>query len=130
MIMLPAFAADTPDPTAWLINYGVAGVVIALVVAGRLRTKSEVDGLKDALAEYRADLLAERSASAALVSQLTNHTLPQMAQLADVLDRVPTVVSRPTETSLEHVLAQIAGSLARLEERAGGPVGGPDGAGA
>jgi uncharacterized protein YlaN (UPF0358 family) len=115
---LAAMETTAPtDPIAWLVNYGVAGVVIALLVLGRLRTKSEVDGLKEANEQLRTDLLAERAANAALVTQMTNHTLPQMAHLAEVLDRVPQAVTKEPETSLEHVLAQIAGSLARLEER-------------
>lgn len=114
-VVLTVLASQTPDPATWLLNYGVAGVVITLLVLGRLRTKSEVDGLKEQIVQLHTDLNAERAANAALMNQMTNHTLPQMAALADVLDRVPSVVAKQPETDLEHVLAQIAASLARLE---------------
>lgn len=116
-VLLLAQETSAPaDPVAWMVNYGVAGIVIALVVLGRLRTKSEVDGLKELIEQQGADLRAERAANTALVQQLTNHTLPQMTQMAEVLDRVPVVVQKPAETGLEHTMAQIAASLARLEQ--------------
>src|SRR4051812_33851526 len=101
---LAVMSSSTPDPVEWLVNYGVAGVVIALMVLGRLRTKAEVDGLKEQNEQLRADLLAERGANAALVAQVTGHTLPQMAQLSEVLDRVPSAQAQVLAHSGEKAL--------------------------
>jgi len=111
-------AADpTTDPVAWLINYGVAGAVIVLLVTGQLRTKSEVTGLKEANDQLRADLLAERAGNAALVNQISNHTLPQMNALADVLERVPKAGSVGPDPEVRAVLENLTAMVSGLEKR-------------
>ena len=118
-----ALEATSADPVAWLVNYGVAGVVIALLVTGFLRTKAEVQGLQKQVAEIRDDLIAERAANAALVAQITQHTLPQMTHVADVLDRTQQAQSTTVPVSDPALVEQMrvmAGIRARLDERTGG----------
>lgn len=117
--LLAALETASTDPVSWLVNYGVAGVVIALLVLGRLRTKAEVDGLKEQLAKSQAETLAERTANAALVAQITTHTLPQMGHLAEVLDRLPAPAAQ-TEAQLSAQVRDLTAMIARLDKRTEG----------
>ena len=75
-------ATASTDPLAWLVNLGVAGVVIVLLVTGQLRTKAEVENLKEEIA-------AKDKVIEAFQLQLTGHTLPALAQSARVLEAIP-----------------------------------------
>lgn len=87
--LFAAMEAATFDPTSWLVNYGIAGVVIALVIMGRFRTKQEVDGLKEQLVAAQKAVLDERAANSALVTQITQHTLPTLERLGSLVNEMP-----------------------------------------
>jgi len=104
------------DPVAWLINYGVAGIVIALLVTGQLRTKSEVKGLESQIA-------AKDKVIDAFQAQLTGHTLPALTQSARVLEAIPTSESALL-VELQRVRAEAEALVVRLEsvsDVGGGP---------
>lgn len=89
MILADGTASVTTDPMAWLINLGVAGVVIILLVTGRLRTKSEVDNLTKE--NERKDVLIDSKDAqiAALQDAIINKTIPAIAESARVLEVLP-----------------------------------------
>ena len=82
MLLLTVLAADTSDPLVWLVNLGVAGIVIVLLVTGQLRTKSEVDHLL-------AEIAAKDRVIDAVQTQLLGQTLPALAQSTRVIEAVP-----------------------------------------
>lgn len=79
----------TADPVSWLVNYGVAGIVILLLVTGQLRTKSEVAGLQKALGDADERARQKDVALSALMAQMTGHTVPQLTDLSRVLNALP-----------------------------------------
>jgi len=117
--LLPLEAGST-DPVSWLVNYGVAGVVIALLAIGRFRTKQEVDGLNSQLADARSEIKAKDAALLAMMQQVTGHTLPQLGHLADVLERLSHPNETASNTALKAQIDKLAATLAGLDERAGG----------
>lgn len=88
MLLTILEATSGVDPLQWLINYGIAGIVIALLVLGRLRTKSEVDFITKAREEALAREREKDLALQAILAQLTNHTMPQLTQTAQIVERV------------------------------------------
>lgn len=70
------------DPLGWLVNLGVAGVVIVLLVTGQLRTKSEVTHLE-------AEIASKDKVIEAFQLQLTGHTLPALARSARIFEAIP-----------------------------------------
>lgn len=74
------------DPVSWLVNYGVAGIVLILVITGQLRTKAEVLGLQKALYDQGEVLKQKDAAMTALVQQITNQTVPAVGDLARLID--------------------------------------------
>lgn len=98
--LILAMSVTSTDPVAWLVNAGVAGVVVALIALGILRTKWEVGSIEKAhgeqvatmqkvLDERGAQILAKDIALQALYTQLTQHTLPQMADTARLVQDLP-----------------------------------------
>lgn len=84
-----AVLQTTPDPVSWLVNYGVAGIVIALLAIGRLRTKQEVEGLTKMLADSIERERQKDIALAALMQQITQHTVPQLADVGRLIEALP-----------------------------------------
>lgn len=106
-----ALATDTStDPVAWLVNYGVAGIVIVLLVTGQLRTKTEVTLLERQMAQK--DRVIE-----AFQQQLTSHTLPALAESTRVLEAIPSSESALL-IELHRVRADAEALVARLETAA------------
>lgn len=129
--MLGAMAASAPtgtDPISWLVNYGVAGIVVALLVTGRLRTKAEVDGLREELGKAQGAVQERDLAMTALVQQVTQHTLPQMGQIADVLDRIERTATSSQQSVTPDVEALVSAIMARIDQRPTGTGGASDGA--
>lgn len=115
------------DPVSFLVNYGVAGVVILLLVTGQLRTKSENIGLQKQLDERNADLREKDAALTALMTQISQHTLPQMSDLAKVIEALPKNLTGPsakevalTEADLMGRMQALAATLDAIERRSGG----------
>jgi len=75
-------ANATDDPLAWLINLGVAGIVIILFVTGKLRSEKEVLYLLE-------QIEAKDQVISAFQAQLTGHALPALAQSAQALEQIP-----------------------------------------
>lgn len=105
--------AASADPTSIAVNYGFAGLVVALFVLGRVHSNSEVDGLTKRLAEAHQEAREAREANAALVAQITSGTLPQLAHLADVVERLP----QTAETDLAKRLDELSRSIETIERR-------------
>lgn len=82
LIMWEASSA-TSDPLTWLINLGVAGIVIVLLITGKLRTGKEVEHLLEEIASLKQVLSATQA-------QLTGHALPALAKSAEALESIPT----------------------------------------
>lgn len=115
--MLAPVAADAPsgsDPVSWLINYGVAGVIIILLVTGQLRTKAEVEGLKAELIKKDESITAKDAALTALVTQLTTF-LPQLAKVGDVVEALP----KNGDAQLATVLREISARLDDIQSNGG-----------
>lgn len=106
--------ASASDPISWLINYGVAGVIIILLVTGQLRTKAEVEGLKAELTKKDESITAKDAALTALVTQLTTF-LPQLAKVGDVVEALP----RNADTHLAAVLRDISARLDDIQSNGG-----------
>lgn len=125
--LLALLADGSFDPVTFLVNYGVAGIFLALLATGQFRTKAEVISLQKvveerakALAEMRGELAAKEQALQALMLQITQQTLPSLTQTAKLVERIP--VHKPMESEL--VLMRRLEALAdRLEaaEKGGEP---------
>jgi hypothetical protein len=85
---LAALVTSTSDPISWLVNYGVAGIIIVLLVTGQLRTKAEVMALQKVADERAEALNAKDKALADLTQQITGHTLPQLARMTEVVEGI------------------------------------------
>lgn len=105
----------TDDPVAWLVNLGVAGIVIVLLVTGRLRTGKEVEHLLEEIA-------AKDQIISAFQAQLTGHTLPALARSAQVLEAIPTS-EHALMSQLRDAQREVADLAVRLERlsRGGSP---------
>ena len=104
-------ANATEDPLSWLINLGVAGIVIVLLITGKLRTGKEVDHLLDEI-EKKDEVIA------AFQAQLTGHTLPAMARSAQVLEHLPTA-ERSVYAELRQMQTDIVDIANKLNSRLG-----------
>jgi hypothetical protein len=106
-------AAANFDPATWLVNYGIAGIIIGLLVTGQLRTKAEVAAIQK-IADQRLEQIERKDAAlAALIEQITR-TLPQLGQLATVIDSLPSQVqSHNKETE---ILAKLDTLQRKLDE--------------
>ena len=83
MLLLTALdTTPTTDPLAWLINLGVAGIVIVLLVTGKLRTGKEVEHLLE-------EISAKDQVITAFQQQLTGTTLPALERSTKVLEAIP-----------------------------------------
>lgn len=109
-MLLNVLAGTTPvsDPLAWLVNLGVAGIVIVLLVTGKLRTGKEVEHLL-------AELAAKDQLIAAFQQQLTGTTLPALARSTAVLEAIPSS-ERVMHQQLRQAQQEVA-DLARSIER-------------
>lgn len=114
LMISPMVAEAGTDPVSWLVNYGVAGVIIILLVTGQLRTKAEVEGLKSELTKKDESITAKDAALTALVTQLTTF-LPQLAKVGDVVEALP----KSGDTQLAAVLARISAKLDDIESDGG-----------
>lgn len=101
-----AWASAATDPFTWLINVGVAGVVIVLLVTGQLRTKAEVSQLERQI--EAKDALIE-----AFQAQLTANTLPALERSAQVFEALP----RATERAVYRDLGQVRAEIEELSQR-------------
>jgi hypothetical protein len=93
------FVVDS-EPFTFLFNYGVAGIVIVLLVTGHLRTKAEVAGLQKALDDATERERQKDIALANLMLQITQHTVPQLRDLARVVEALPPQQSEVDSTTL------------------------------
>lgn len=93
------------DPLAWLVNLGVAGIVIVLLVTGQLRTKWEVNALDKRIADQDKVIKEFQDA-------LIGQTLPALARSAQVLEAIPS-----SERGLQDELHQTRGDMAELISR-------------
>lgn len=103
------------DPLAWLVNLGVAGIVIVLLVTGKLRTGKEVEHLL-------AEIAAKDQVIAAFQQQLTGNTLPALARSTQVLEAIPAsdrLLHQQVRQAQQEV-AELARNIERLSP------GGPD----
>jgi hypothetical protein len=123
----------TNDPLAWLINLGVAGIVIVLLITGQLRTKSEVDRLervnvdqKDSYEKQLTDKdrqLADKERQLdkrdvlieALREQLTNRTIPALARVGDVVAAYPQ--QRQSEEELHDRMEGLVSRVEAMQRR-------------
>lgn len=82
--MAPVIVMATPgtDPFTWLINLGVAGIVLVLLITGQLRTKAEVDHLM-------SEIAAKDRVIEAVQKELLGTTLPALTQSTRVLEAIP-----------------------------------------
>lgn len=103
------------DPVSWLINYGVAGVIIILLVTGQLRTKAEVANLEKQVAAKDEQIAAKDAALTALVTQLTTF-MPQLAKVGDVVEALP----KQAEIQLAAVVRDLSAKLDDIQSP-GGP---------
>jgi hypothetical protein len=108
LLLIALEAAPVADPLAWLVNLGVAGIVIVLLVTGKLRTGKEVEHLLDEIA-------AKDQVIAAFQQQLTGTTLPALARQAQVLEAIPTS-DRALHKELLEAQAQVAELVQRMKE--------------
>lgn len=77
-----ALWAVEADPVSIIVNYGALGIFVMLFVTGQVRTKSEVDGLKE-------QITALRNIIQAFQSTTTRQTLPALTRSAEVLEAIP-----------------------------------------
>ena len=78
-----AATSAAEDPFTWLINLGVAGIVIVLLITGKLRTGKEVEYLLEEMA-------AKDELIKAFQTQLMGQTLPALTRSTQVLEAIPT----------------------------------------
>lgn len=111
MALLAFWATDQLDidPIAWLVNYGVAGIVILLFVTGQIRTKAEVRSLE-------RQIEAKDQAISAFQAQLSTNTLPALARSAEVLETIP-ASERASYQELRRASAGIAELIQELKHR-------------
>lgn len=109
--------ATGSDPLPVLLNYGGLGVGIIVVsyvfMSGKIHTTGELDGIKEQLADVRqqrdrlAETLADRDdAIRALVSQMTNRTLPTLADVAQAADQPQAAGSGAALGKLEALISR------------------------
>lgn len=111
---LIAYEVSAADPVGFLVNYGVAGIVIILLVTGQLRTKAEVSGLQKALEEAVEREKQKDLALANLVQQITQHVLPGLNNLAGVVEALP--ASTASESDSKRQIAELRRRLAEIEQ--------------
>lgn len=111
LVLLVATASS--DPLTWLVNFGVAGIVIVLFVTGQIRTKAEVENLK-------SDIAAKDELIKAFQAQLMGHTLPALERSAQVLEAIPSS-ERSLYSQLTRAQQEVAALSDRLSELAKGP---------
>lgn len=116
LLLLP-LAAEV-DPISWLVNYGVAGIVLALLVTGQLRTKSEVLGVQKIADDRAREVAAKDAAIAALMTQITGHTVPQLGHLTQVLEALP--AQNTSDTAVLEALAELKSKIEQIEQKSGG----------
>lgn len=80
---------ENASPLAILLNYGVLGIIVVLLISGWVRTKPEVDGLKEQIEDLKGQLAERDRVAEAMRVQLTQQTLPAMARSAQVLETIP-----------------------------------------
>jgi hypothetical protein len=108
LLLIALDTGPTTDPLAWLVNLGVAGIVIVLLVTGKLRTGKEVDHLLEEIA-------AKDQVIAAFQLQLTGTTLPALARSAQVLEAIP-ASDRALHQRLRDAQEQVAHLARQLEQ--------------
>lgn len=107
-----ALETTVSDPLTWLVNLGVAGIVIVLLVTGQLRTKWEVNALMKQIADQEQVI---RDFQDALIGK----TLPALARSAQVLEAIPSS-ERGLQDDLHQTRGEMAELIARLEQLARG----------
>ena len=98
---------SSADPTTILINYGALGIMLVFVMTGQFRTKSEVQALRDQIADYRA-IISGFQAQA-------NQAVPALARSAQVLEAIPNKEAGMLD-EMRQTEARMVDLVARLEE--------------
>lgn len=106
-LVLPPLAASSAaeDPFTWLINLGVAGIVIVLLITGKLRTGKEVEYLL-------TEIAAKDELIKAFQTQLMGQTLPALTRSTQVLEAIPT-----SERSMYDALSKSQEEVLTLTKR-------------
>jgi hypothetical protein len=102
--------ASSADPTTILINYGALGIMLLFVMTGQFRTKSEVQNLREQIADYRA-IIAGFQAQA-------NQAVPALARSAQVLEAIPNKEAGVLE-EIRQAEQRMVALVARLEAASG-----------
>jgi hypothetical protein len=102
--------AASTDPTTILINYGALGIMLVFVMTGQFRTKSEVQNLREQIADYRA-IIAGFQAQA-------NQAVPALARSAQVLEAIPNKEAGLLE-EIRQAEERMVALVTRLEAAAG-----------
>lgn len=110
-LVIVAAGESSTDPIPWLVNYGVAGVVILLLVTGQLRTKSEVGALEKRVTQQDDIIKAKDIALEALTNQLVS-IVPQLAKVGDVVEALP----QNTSAALTHAMSELTSKLDDIQQ--------------
>jgi len=108
LLVLLATTSASGDPLTWLVNLGVAGVVIALLVTGQLRTKSEVENLQAQIAQ-QAHLIE------GFQNQLTGNTIPALTKFVQLAETIPANTAQ-MQADMEEVTRALQDLLNKAEE--------------
>lgn len=113
--IVPLVSSDG-DPLSWLVNYGVAGIIIILLVTGQLRTKAEVAGKDKVIADQAETIKIKDQALTAIMTQVGG-VLPQIAQLSQVVEALP-ANKQSIESQILTRLEALGQHLEEIERRA------------
>jgi hypothetical protein len=104
--MVAPLAADgASDPVSWLLALGPGGIFAALIITGQLRTKAEVDNLKEEIAkrDRTIDQLATGVTGAAMpalahATRLVEQTKPKGDEaLIERMERLMTALEESAD---------------------------------
>lgn len=106
LLLIVLAATDSADPVAWLVNYGVAGIVILLLVTGQLRTKAEVAAIQKIADDRLVDLRQKDEALGNLIAQLSA-LLPQLARVGEIIEQMPNSAEAQLRVEVDRLGAKL-----------------------